>query len=86
MKIQTVTLDGKSLVGNWEAALIRNGVLIIPLFPLVELFILLTREDKPERGRRLGDEWAKTKVIIEEKPEPVDSDDSAPPPPVGPIT
>jgi uncharacterized RDD family membrane protein YckC len=86
MKIQTVTLDGKSLVGNWEAALIRNGVLIIPLFPLVELFILLTREDKPERGRRLGDEWAKTKVIIEEKPEPVDSDDSVPPPPAGPIT
>lgn len=65
MKIRVVTLDGKSLVNNWEAALIRNGVLIIPLFGLVELFILLTREDKPEHGRRLGDEWAKTQVIVE---------------------
>ncbi len=68
MKIRAVTLDGKSLVGNWEAALIRNGVLIIPLFGLVELFILLTREDKPDRGHRLGDEWAKTQVINEPKP------------------
>ena len=68
MKLKAVTLDGKSLVNNWEAAVIRNGVLIIPFFGLVELFILLTREDKPERGRRLGDEWAKTKVIIEQKP------------------
>lgn len=68
MKIQAVTLDGTSLVGNWNAAMIRNLVLLIPLFPLVELFILLTREDKPERGLRLGDEWAKTKVIVEVKP------------------
>ena len=68
MKLRAVTLDGKPLTGNWETALIRNGVLIIPLFALVELYILLTREDKPERGRRLGDEWAKTKVIIEQKP------------------
>jgi uncharacterized RDD family membrane protein YckC len=69
MGIRAVTtLDGKPLTGNWEAGLIRNGVLIIPLFPLIELFILLSREDKPERGLRLGDEWAKTRVIIEPKP------------------
>lgn len=68
MKIKVVTLDGQSLVGNWEAAVIRNGVLIIPLFGLVELFILLSREDKADRGRRLGDEWAKTRVIHEPKP------------------
>ena len=68
MGIKTVTLDGKSLVGNWEAALIRNVALIIPFFGLVELYILLIREDGPERGRRLGDEWAKTKLIIEKKP------------------
>ena len=68
MKIRAVTLDGKSLVNKWEAAFIRNGVLIIPFFGLIELFILLTREDKPERGRRLGDEWAKTQVILEPKP------------------
>lgn len=63
MKIKVVTLDDKALTGNWEAALIRNGVLLIPFFGFIEVFILLTREDKPERGRRLGDEWAKTKVV-----------------------
>lgn len=68
MKIRAVTLEGKSLVGNWEASLIRNGPLIIAPFGLVELFILLTREDRADRGRRLGDEWAKTKVVMEEKP------------------
>lgn len=68
MKLKVVTLDGKSLAGNWEPALIRNGVLAIPFFPFIELFILLTREDKPGRGLRLGDEWAKTKVIIAEDP------------------
>lgn len=68
MKLKVVTLDGKSLVGNWEAAVIRNGVLLIPLFGLVELFILLSREDKAERGVRLGDEWAKTRVMPDDKP------------------
>jgi uncharacterized RDD family membrane protein YckC len=65
MKLRVVTRDGKPITGNWEAALIRNGVLIIPFFGFIELFILLTREDKPEQGLRLGDEWAKTKVIAE---------------------
>jgi uncharacterized RDD family membrane protein YckC len=73
MKLRVVTLDGKSLIGNWETALIRNGVLVIPLFAFVELFILLTREDTPERGRRLGDEWAKTRVIVEETRPDADS-------------
>ncbi|HEX7260552.1 MAG TPA: RDD family protein [Luteolibacter sp.] len=68
MGIKVVTLDGKSLVGNWQAALIRNGVLIIPFFGLIEIFILLTREETPSRGRRLGDEWAKTKLMAEKKP------------------
>lgn len=68
MKLKAVTLDGKSLVGNLEAALIRNVSMIIPPFPLIELIVLLIREGKPEHGRRLGDEWAKTKVIIAEDP------------------
>lgn len=68
MKIKAVTMDDKSLSGNWEAAVLRNLILVIPLMGLVEIFILLTREDKPERGRRLGDEWAKTKVIIALEP------------------
>lgn len=72
MKLRAVTLEGQPIIGNWEKALIRNGVLVIPLFALVELYILLTREEQPQRGMRLGDEWAKTKVILE--PQPPDGD------------
>jgi uncharacterized RDD family membrane protein YckC len=64
MKLKVVTLDDKDLIRNWEAALVRNGVLAIPFFPLVELFVLLSRDDSADRGRRLGDIWAKTKVIV----------------------
>lgn len=73
MKLKVETEDGKTLTGNWEAALIRNAVLIIPFFALIELFVLLSREDKPGRGRRLGDEWAKTRVIV--APDPVKTTD-----------
>jgi uncharacterized RDD family membrane protein YckC len=64
MKLKAVTLDDKDLIGKWETALVRNAVLAIPIFPLVELFVLLSREDSADRGRRLGDIWAKTKVIV----------------------
>jgi uncharacterized RDD family membrane protein YckC len=67
MKLRAVTLEGKPLTGNWEPALIRNAVLLIPFFGLIELFVLLTREGKPGHGIRLGDEWAKTKVIVAEE-------------------
>jgi|GEM_PF-634639 len=66
MQLRVVTLAGESLAGNWQAGLLRNAVLAIPLFAFVELYILLTREDKPEHGRRLGDEWSGTKVIVVE--------------------
>jgi uncharacterized RDD family membrane protein YckC len=68
MKLRVTELEGASLAGNWNAALIRNGILLIPFVALVELYVLLTREGGPDRGRRLGDEWAKTKVIVEAKP------------------
>ncbi len=64
MKIKAVTMDNKSLVDQWETALFRNGPLIIPFFALIEIFILITRENQLQKGKRLGDEWAKTKVII----------------------
>jgi uncharacterized RDD family membrane protein YckC len=70
MKLRVTTTNGNSLVGNWPAAVIRNGVLLIPFFALVEVFILLTRDGSVDRGRRLGDEWAKTVVKVVEKPEP----------------
>ncbi len=77
MKIRAVTRDGKPLTGNWEASLIRSGVLCIPFFFLLELYLLLTRESGPDRGQRLGDEWAKTKVIVETTPLAVDGDDGS---------
>jgi uncharacterized RDD family membrane protein YckC len=63
MKIKVLTTDGQSLEGNWSVALIRNGILLIPLLPLLELYILLTREGKMDQGLRLGDEWANTRVV-----------------------
>lgn len=70
MNLKVSMLDEKSLIGNWQAALIRNGILLIPLFALLELYILLSRENGVNRGRRLGDEWAKTRVLVEETPVP----------------
>ena len=72
MKIRAVTLDGRSLTGNWEASLIRNAILLLPFVgAVIELFVLLSRDSGPDRGRRLGDEWGKTKVVVAEKA-PVD--------------
>ena len=74
MKLTVSTLDGQSLAENWQVALIRNGILLIPLVALLELYILLNRENGVTRGRRLGDEWAKTRVLVEEKPVPPEED------------
>ncbi len=57
--IRAVDANGASLSGNWGPALVRNIVLFIPAFPLVELIVLLTNEDT----QRLGDQWAKTRVV-----------------------
>jgi uncharacterized RDD family membrane protein YckC len=69
MKLKAVGEDGQPLTGHWEAALLRNAPLIIPFFALIEIFVLLSREEKPGQGRRLGDEWARTKVIFAPDPE-----------------
>ena len=59
MGLRAVTEDGQPLTNNWGPGIIRNIVLWIPLFPLVELIVLATND----KGLRLGDQWAKTKVI-----------------------
>ncbi len=64
-RIRAVTRDGAGLSGNWQAGVVRNVVLLIPLFPLVELFVLISRHDGPKPLLRLGDEWAGTKVVTE---------------------
>ncbi|MEO6038438.1 MAG: RDD family protein [Saprospiraceae bacterium] len=59
MNIRAVTEDGQALTNNWGPELIRNVVLLIPIFPLIELIVLLTNDKK----QRLGDQWAKTRVV-----------------------
>ena len=46
------------LTNNWAASAVRNVVLYIPFFVFVELFVLISN-----KTQRLGDQWAKTKVI-----------------------
>ena len=63
LKLRAVTEDGKSLSGNWNAGLLRNISMAVPILPLVELIIMIINKDKPGGIRRLGDQWAKTKVV-----------------------
>lgn len=63
LNLRAVTEDGKSLSGNWNPGLIRNITMAVPFLPLVELIVMLANKDKPGGLRRLGDQWAKTKVV-----------------------
>lgn len=68
LKIKAVTMEGKSLSGDWGASVVRNLLLAIPLVGLIELIVLYIRKDKAGPLRRLGDEWAKTKVVVAKEP------------------
>ncbi len=57
--IRAVDENGAALTGNYGPSVVRNVVLFIPLFPIVELIILLTNTET----RRLGDQWGKTRVV-----------------------
>lgn len=63
LNLQAVSETGKSLSGDWSPGIVRNVLLVIPLGALVELIVLLVNKDKPNGSRRLGDQWAKTKVV-----------------------
>jgi len=65
LKLRAVNEAGESLSGKYSEGIIRNLVLLIPFFGIVELIILITKNGKPEGLRRLGDEWGKTRVIVE---------------------
>lgn len=79
MKLRAVTLNGQPLTEKWEIGLFRNIPIVIPLGQIVELIVLATRQDKPAPLQRLGDEWAKTKVVNEGPPMPSSSGATAPP-------
>ena len=62
--LRAVTTDGQALTGNWEASIIRN--IFFAIAPLIEIIVLVIRQNDPKRGLRLGDDFAKTKVILSE--------------------
>jgi uncharacterized RDD family membrane protein YckC len=57
--LRAVDEHGAALTGNYGPSVVRNVVLWIPFFPIVELIVLLTNKDL----LRLGDQWAKTRVV-----------------------
>ncbi|WP_367872067.1 RDD family protein [Luteolibacter sp. Populi] len=63
MKTRAVDAKGASLSGNWQASIVRNLAWVIPFFAFVEIYILYSKKEKGEPLRRLGDDWAKTKVV-----------------------
>ncbi len=58
--LRAVDESGAALTGNYGPCVVRNAVLFIPFFPLVELVVMLTNEGT----LRLGDQWAKTRVVV----------------------
>lgn len=62
-KIKAVTQEGTPLTKDIKAGLIRNVFAAIPILAIVEIFILNSREKAENSGLRLGDDFAKTKVI-----------------------
>jgi uncharacterized RDD family membrane protein YckC len=60
MKLRAAGPEGKPLTGNWQASIVRN----IPLLLLIDAVVLYLRKDRDEPLRRLGDEWAKTRVVV----------------------
>ena len=64
MGLRVVGADGEPLIKKWEANIIRNVPFAFPIiFPFVEMIVLYKRENDPKQGLRLGDDFAKTKVI-----------------------
>ncbi len=61
MKLRAVDAEtGKPLTNQWGPSIVRNIVLFIPFFAIVELIVLANNKN----GQRLGDQWAKTRVVV----------------------
>lgn len=62
MNLRAISTEtGKPLTNDWAASAVRNILLVIPLGALVELFVLIN----DDQNQRLGDQWAKTKVVVQ---------------------
>lgn len=64
MKICAVDANGKNLSGNWALGITRNWIMAIPFAPLYEAYVLYSKKEAHMPLRRLGDDWAKTKVVV----------------------
>lgn len=59
MNIKVVKEDtGTSIVGDYGTAITRQVSLIIPLFNIVDAFMIFS-----DNRKRFGDQWAKTMVV-----------------------
>lgn len=67
LKLRVVNHQKRTLAGDYLTGLKRN---LSWLAAPIEFAILYVREDEITIGKRLGDDWAKTEVIREEKPAP----------------
>ena len=67
MKLRAVTLQNRNLTGDWKTSAVRNLPVVIPVFNLVEAYILYSKKDQNVPLRRFGDEWGKTKVVVAEQ-------------------
>lgn len=68
MKICAVDANGKNLSGNWALGITRNWIMAIPFAPLYEAYVLYSKKEAHLPLRRLGDDWAKTKVVVVKDP------------------
>lgn len=64
MRLRAVNARNRTLAGNYLAGLKRNLSWVVAP---IEFAILYVREDEPTKGRRLGDDWAQTSVVVQEK-------------------
>lgn len=62
MKIRVLEEQtGEAITNKWDKAIVRSISLMIPIFGIVDAFMVLTEDRK-----RFGDKWAKTIVIKEQ--------------------
>ena len=64
MNLKVVKTGGGDLVNDWQTAVMRNIMMIIPFCPIVELVILFKKDGQPDAGTRIGDTMGNTKVVV----------------------
>ena len=61
LNLRAVKKDGRHLTDDYGSSVLRNLPLVFPLFQVIELVFLWVSQD----SRRIGDQFADTKVIKE---------------------